>query len=170
MDLKSALLGVREKVASGKKPPLIDFVGYGEDAGVLKVNAFFDCHSVVMDEPEEIGGTGSAMDPAQTLLACVAASFLITTKLMAADLDVKTERIRVAISSTLDVRTFLGIPGGAHSGLFGIEVTITLDAAIGRDKLLELESLVTSRCPVWATLSSTARGNVKLLVGQQSTG
>lgn len=78
--------------------------------------------TLVLDEPASFGGSGSAPDPAECLLAAVGASVSVTLAAHAALRNVPIDGIRIALDASIDARKFFypgddGKPGLADMTL-----------------------------------------------------
>jgi uncharacterized OsmC-like protein len=104
------------------------------------------------DEPAGLGGTDTAPNPVEQLLAalgnCLAVGY--AANLTAAGIEIRD--LRIDLEGDLDLHTFLGLAPG-NAGYSQIRATVHLDADAEPEKLAAIHEKVVSTSPVGHTLS-----------------
>jgi uncharacterized OsmC-like protein len=107
---------------------------------------------IASDEPRGMGGTDSAPNPVEQLLAalgnCLAVGYAINAS--AAGITIRT--LRIDVDGDLDVHALFGLADG-HSGFSAIRVAVHLDSDADEDAVAELHAKVAATSPVGQTLS-----------------
>lgn len=113
-------------------------------------------HTVVVDEPPSIGGTGAGASPVEVVLAGLAACQAITYRVWAARLGIALERVRVAVEGDTDLRGFFGVGEGARAGFSHVRIDVALEGPEPRARYEELAEVVDRHCPVLDMLTKPA--------------
>src|SRR5579864_5077851 len=107
---------------------------------------------IASDEPRGMGGTDSAPNPVEQLLAalgnCLAVGYAINAS--AAGITIRT--LRIDVDGDLDVHALFGLADG-HPGFSAIRVAVHLDCEADEDAVAELHAKVAATSPVGQTLS-----------------
>ena len=107
---------------------------------------------IASDEPRGMGGTDSAPNPVEQLLAalgnCLAVGYAINAS--AAGITIRT--LRIDVDGDLDVHALFGLADG-HPGFSAIRVAVHLDSDADEDAAAELHAKVAATSPVGQTLS-----------------
>lgn len=110
-----------------------------------------DFAPVPSDEPPGLGGTDTAPNPVEQLLAAFGNCLVVgyAANATAAGIDLKS--IDIALSGDLDLHAFLGLREG-HAGFSSISVQVTIDSDADEDEIAALHEKVVSTSPVGHTL------------------
>ncbi len=104
------------------------------------------------DEPASLGGTDTAPNPVEQLLAafgnCLAVGYAANAT--AAGIEVKD--LSIDLEGDLDLHTFLGLNPDGNAGYEAIRVAVNLDSDATPEQLAELHAKVTGTSPVGHTL------------------
>ena len=106
----------------------------------------------IADEPKNLGGTDTGMNPVETLLCALGACQCMTARFFAKSLKVELQECRVDVEGDLDMMGFLKGDSGIRPGFQGIRVTVHIKSQASQEKIAELMALVESRCPVSETV------------------
>ncbi|HEY0468873.1 MAG TPA: OsmC family protein, partial [Polyangiaceae bacterium] len=106
---------------------------------------------ILSDEPFALGGSDSAPNPVEQLLAALGNCLAVGYAANASLAGIKIRSLRISVEGNIDLRTFLGLAQG-NAGYEAIEVTVELDAAASPDRLDELHRSVVGSSPVGHTL------------------
>ena len=106
------------------------------------------------DEPEALGGTDSAPNPVEQLLAALGNCLVVGYVANASAAGITVANLRVEIDGDLDLHTFLGL-GGDHAGFGAVRVVVHIDSDADPEALRQLHDKVTSTSPVGHTLAHT---------------
>lgn len=113
------------------------------------------------DEPAGLGGTDTAPNPVEQLLAalgnCLAVGY--AANLTAAGIRIRD--LRIDLEGDLDLHTFLGLKPG-NAGYSQIRATVHLDADAEPEKLAEIHEKVVATSPVGHTLSRPVPVQIEL--------
>ena len=132
----------------------------GTTCAIAKTRDF--CFRV--DEPEHLGGTDTGPNPVEYLLGAYAGCLNILAHMVADELGVKIEEMRIGIEGRLDPAGFMGMDPAVRSGFEEIAVTIDIRSDADEDTLERMMERINSRCPVGDNLKNptpiTTRLNV----------
>ena len=113
------------------------------------------------DEPAALGGTDSAPNPVEQLLAALGNCLAVGYAANASARGIELTDLRVNVAGTLDLHTFLGLREG-HAGFDDIRVDVHLASAADPQQLADLHQHVTSTSPVGHTLGAAVPVEVRL--------
>jgi uncharacterized OsmC-like protein len=133
-----------------------------EVRGLLN-HARFSGHVTVIDEPVGFGGSGTAPNPAEIMLAGLGASLQVTCRVYAALMSVVIEQVEVELSGTLDTRGFFDADASVRSGFDGIAVKLRLKSPASATQLQELLKKVQRACPVLDNLRAPTAVQMELV-------
>jgi uncharacterized OsmC-like protein len=83
--------------------------------------------SLVVDEPEELGGQDSAPNPVEYLLAAYAGCINVVIHLVAKELQVAVSNIKIDINGDINPGRLLGLSQADRAGFESLNVDIDLD-------------------------------------------
>lgn len=105
------------------------------------------------DEPPGLGGTDTAPNPVEQLLAafgnCLAVGYAANATLRGIEIDA----LRIDVSGDLDLHTFLGLDPDGNAGFSSISVDVHLETEADPDEVAALHAAVAATSPVGHTLS-----------------
>jgi putative redox protein len=101
-------------------------------------------HTIVVDEPVEVGGTGTGPSPGRLLAASLASCTAVTMEMYAERKDWDLAGVEVDVDATYDGHTPTAY-----------EVTVRLPAALDDEQRARL-LVVASKCPVHKVLTGEA--------------
>lgn len=111
---------------------------------------------IIVDEPENLGGSNSAANPVEYLLAAFAGCLNVLGHLVAKEMEISMSGIAIDISGTLNPAKLFGTSDEERAGYK--EITVCLkpqDCNASEEELAEWKKIVTSRCPVSDNLKNT---------------
>ena len=119
----------------------------GESGPQFQSSLSFEKGSVTMsmDNPEAMGGTGSAPGPLQYCLFGMASCFSGTFMMVAAQEGVRVERLGIKVENTVDMTRPLGITQNPLTD--GVRITLTVKSAASKEILEKLEERSRQQCP-----------------------
>lgn len=110
-------------------------------------------HKLVIDEPQQMGGTDQGADPLATLLGSLAGCETVVANMVAKEIDFDLQNISFDINGTLDMRGLMG-----KADVKPYFDTVNIKAAVAtsesQDRVEELQEIVDQRCPVFTTLKA----------------
>lgn len=107
------------------------------------------------DEPAALGGTDSAPNPVEQVLAALGNCLAVGYAANATARGIEIDELSIDISGNLDLHTFLGLRPGGHAGFDDIAVDVKLQSRATSAELAELHEHVLQTSPVGHTLRST---------------
>ena len=117
---------------------------------------------LLVDEPEELGGTNEAPNPVEYILAGYAGCINVVAHIVAEELDFPLENLRVDIDGYLNPNRLFGKSLEDRAGYKAIDVkletTSTIDPELKKRWLDEIEH----RCPVNDNLTNTTPINFSI--------
>lgn len=105
------------------------------------------------DEPVALGGTDTAPNPVEQLLAALGNCLAVGYAANASARGIELRDLRVDVVGHLDLHTFLGLREG-HAGFDDIQVVVHVDADATPEQLADLHRHVISTSPVGHTLGA----------------
>ena len=129
----------------------------------LRSEADFAGLKLVVDEPVEFGGTGTAPNPAEVMMAALGASIEVTLRCYAEWLTIDVGEISVDLAGALDNRGFFGADPSVRSGFPSISAAVRVTGTASRDELDALLAHVERACPVLETLRNGTHIDLQLL-------
>jgi len=108
----------------------------------------FGRHLVVVDEPTSFGGSDTAANPAEVMLAGLGASIAVTLRCHAALRGLEVGRIEVEMAGDLDIRGFFDADPAVRSGFQSLTVTVRMESSASPEQLAELRRAADRGCPV----------------------
>ena len=122
--------------------------------------------SLVVDEPEELGGQDSAPNPVEYLLAAYAGCINVVIHLVAKELQVTVSNIKIDINGDINPGRLLGLSQVDRAGFESLNVDIDLDSDGPKELIDKLFEQVKDRCPLNDNLSNLTpiNYNIKHLV------
>jgi uncharacterized OsmC-like protein len=105
-----------------------------------------------MDEPKELGGTNTGMNPVEMLLASLGGCLTICGAAFAGKCQVELQGISVDLEGDLDPAGFLGLNPKTKKGFQQIRFKLKIDSPSPQENIDKLVALIEERCPVSDTL------------------
>lgn len=103
---------------------------------------------LVVDEPEDMGGTNEGPNPLEYLLAGQAGCLNVTATQVAQDMGIELEDLEIAIDGAFDVAAFQTEDPEERTAVQNIEVTLNAEASTDDETLQKWGERVEARCPV----------------------
>lgn len=107
---------------------------------------------VSMDEPKELGGGNTGMNPVEMLLTSLGGCIAICSAAFAGKCDVDLKGISVDLEGDLDPSGFLGLMPDTKKGFQQIRFKLNIDSPSPQANIDKLIALIDERCPVSDTL------------------
>lgn len=104
------------------------------------------------DEPKSLGGTDSAADPVELLLASIATCFSIGFVTHAAKKGIDFEDLVIETEGDLDLRGYFGLDPSIRPGYTNIRYTVKVKSEASEKQLEELRQLAHSLSPMIETV------------------
>lgn len=114
----------------------------------MKTSIFVrDFSSIIVDEPETLGGTDEGPNPVEYVLAGLSSCTSVMIALIAKEQNFTYKAVQFKNIGTLDLRGLMGVEGvSSHFQTVEFDVIITTDEDDGA--IQKLKAAVEKRCPV----------------------
>jgi uncharacterized OsmC-like protein len=109
-------------------------------------------HVVQMNEPEQLGGTDTAPNMVEVVLAAYSSCLTVGYALNAAVRGIEVRSLKIDVEGDLDLAGFFGISADVPAGFSKIRTTVHLDADATREDLEALHDHVLKTSPVGSIL------------------
>ena len=103
---------------------------------------------IIVDEPQNLGGTNDGANPVEYVLAALAGCLNVVGHLAAKEMGFELKGMSIDIEGDLDPAKFMGKPVESRAGYSEIRVSIKADADVDQATLDKWMDTVESRCPV----------------------
>lgn len=109
----------------------------------------------ILDEPKELGGNDTGMNPVEALLSALGACKMIVVKSFARMHKIKLNSVRVELDGVLDPDGFMGKNPEAKIGFSEITTHFYIDADNSEEEIANFVDFVERTCPVLDTIVNT---------------
>jgi uncharacterized OsmC-like protein len=120
-----------------------------------------DFAPLLSDEPAGLGGTDTAPNPVEQLLAALGNCLAVGYAANASAVGVTIADLRIKLAGDLDLRTFLGLADD-NAGYEAIQVSVELSSDASDTQLAQLHDRVIGTSPVGHTLSRAVPLRIEL--------
>jgi uncharacterized OsmC-like protein len=141
----------------------LNFAVTGNSATQTKYEGNARHFKITVDEPHALGGNDDAPNPVEYILAGYAGCLNVVIHLVAKELGIKINSLKIEISGDIDPARLLGISFNERAGFLSLQVDIDLDSDADEDKKVLLFKQVKERCPVNDNLSNITPIQYKIL-------
>ncbi len=121
---------------------------------------------VPSDEPSSLGGTDTAPNPVEQVLAALGNCLAVGYAAGASAAGITLDGLRIELEGDLDLHTFLGLDEG-HAGYRGIRVNVRLDTDAPPEEVAALHRRVVATSPVGHTLARPVPVEITLVEGER---
>lgn len=126
------------------------------DTGLAVENRVRD-FKIILDEPEDLGGTDTGMNPVEALLSALGSCQVIVAKAFAKARGIDLQDFWVELEGDLDTDGFLKGKADVRPGFKEIRFTMHIRSNSPAEKVEEFQRFIESRCPVGDTLTHGTR-------------
>ncbi|TFF98549.1 MAG: OsmC family peroxiredoxin [Promethearchaeota archaeon] len=148
----------------GDKTFIEKYTVISEQVHNLHVKALVNGHEIECDEPKDMGGTGKAPNPLETLLASMANCLELTAMMFFSFLKLDVSNIKVEIQASYDKRSIILKKENTLPGLYGIHYTWYIDTSESQDTITQALQKVEESCPVKWTLQKEHAFSQKIVL------
>lgn len=120
-----------------------------------------DFRPALSDEPTGLGGTDTAPNPVEQLLAALGNCLAVGYAANATARGIAINDLQIRLDGDLNLESFLGVAPG-HAGFNDIRATVEIDSTADPETLAELHRHVLDTSPVGHTLRSSIPVDVVL--------
>lgn len=109
---------------------------------------------LIIDEPNDLGGTDQDANPVEYILAGLAGCINVIGHIVAKELGFEIKKLNIEVSGDINPNKFLGVSDNERAGFksIGLNLIPETDADIG--VLSEWLTIVEARCPVKDNLNN----------------
>jgi len=122
--------------------------------------------TIIVDEPEMLGGLDNAPFPPEVLLAALAGCVTNGTATNAAMFGVPIDGIEIDMEAAIDVRGMLGHDKSVRNGITDINYTVTIQSPAPEDKVRKCKETIDRKSPVRDTLANPVNITSKFVYKQ----
>ena len=123
-------------------------------------------HTIHMNEPEALGGTDTAPNMVETVLAAYGSCLTVGYTLNAALRGIEIRDLRVELEGDLDLAGFFGLSDEVPAGFSDIRAKVYLDADADPEELQALHEHVLKTSPVGSILTEPLNVSTELTTTQ----
>lgn len=124
---------------------------------VVKARGF----EMVIDEPEDLGGTNDAANPVEYILAALSGCLNVMGHVVAKDMDFELRGLEIKMAGNLNPARLFGQSFEERAGYKQIEVTMLPDCDASTEVLDKWIAAVEDRCPVSDNLMNPTPVTIK---------
>lgn len=121
-------------------------------------------HAFILDEPKELGGTDTGMNPVEALLGALGGCKCIVARAFAKAHKVDLQEIRVETEGDLDTDGFLGKNPEAKIGFSEMRTKYYIKSSSSEEEIRKYVKFVEGNCPVWDTIVNTPEMKVETII------
>lgn len=111
---------------------------------------------VIIDEPEDLGGTNKGMNPVELLLCSLGSCQSILAASFAPKFTIELQEFWVEVEGDLDPDGFMGL-SDVRPGYSNIRFNFHIKSGASEDNIRKLVDLIEKRCPVADTLANIVK-------------
>lgn len=119
-------------------------------------------HKIIIDEPEELGGSDEGMNPVEITLASLAGCLSITAAFLAKKMRIEINNIKIEVEGDIDDKAMSS--ADTYSGFKEVRFNFKIDSNSPQKKVEKLYNSVEDFCPVSDTLINKVqlKGNYEI--------
>lgn len=106
----------------------------------------------ILDEPTELGGSNTGMNPVEMVLGALGACQVITATAFAPQFGIELEDFHVELEGDLDLDSFTPAQNGIQKGYQNIRFNFHMKSDAPEEKLHAFADVIESICPVGQTI------------------
>lgn len=103
---------------------------------------------MIIDEPENLGGTNDGATPVEYLLAALSGCLNVVGHLVAKEMGFELKKMEINIDGDLNPAKFMGKPSKDRTGFVQINVSINAETDADEETLKQWLNKIEERCPV----------------------
>ena len=114
-------------------------------------------HSFLLDEPKELGGTDTGMNPVEAVLCALGACKCIVARCFAKAHRVELQDFRIEVEGDLDPDGFMGKNKDVKIGFSEIRSKIYIKSSSSKENIEKFVEFIDKTCPVADTLTNSPK-------------
>lgn len=130
----------------------------------LQVEVTAGKHKFILDEPEELGGGDTGMNPVEALVGALGACKCIVARAFAKAHKIDLQEIRVETEGDLDTDGFLGKNKDAKIGYTEIRSKYYIKSSSSEEEIKKFVEFVEANCPVCDTIVNSPELKVEIKI------
>ncbi|WP_461205271.1 OsmC family protein [Clostridium sp. DL1XJH146] len=138
--------------------PMETFKAIAKSTGGLSVEAESRGFKLIIDEPIQLGGTNTGMNPVELLLCSLGACQTIAASAFAPHFEIELEEFWTEVEGDLDTDGFMGLNDEVRKGYQDIRFNFHIKSNASEERIHQFVKFVENTCPVGDTIN----GGVKL--------
>jgi len=146
--VKTALLKTIEGIKSGNAAPNVVFRAATRLEENVRCHAKVRKFEMMVDEPPELAGGDTAMNPVELVLVALGTCQEIMYAAYASIMGVQLDELKVDVKGYLDLRGLFGIDETIPAGYKSIKTETHISSPSDEDSVRALVQAVESHCPV----------------------
>ena len=123
----------------------------------LQVEVKSGKHTFLLDEPPQLGGTDTGMNPVEALLGSMGACMCIVAKSFAKMHKIDLQDLKIDLEGDLDPDGFMGKNPEAKIGFSTIKMNIYIKSSSSQEDIDKFVKFVETTCPVCDTIINTPK-------------
>ncbi len=121
-------------------------------------------HKIIMDEPKELGGTDTGMNPVEGLLASLGACKCIVARAFAKYHHIDLQDFRLEVEGDLDPDGFMGKSPDAKIGFSAIRTKVFIKSSSSKEDIEKFVDFIDRTCPVADTIANSPSLTTELTI------
>lgn len=130
--------------------------------GGFQSQAHIGKHTIQSDEPNGLGGEGTAPNPVEQLIAALGNCLAVGYAANATVKNIKLDEVKISLEGAIDLKTFLGLAHG-NAGYERIRAAVEIKSDAPLKQLQELHEQVVGSSPVGHTISRAVPVSINLV-------
>ncbi len=120
---------------------------------------------LIIDEPEDLGGSNEGANPVEYILAGLAGCLNVVGHLVAKELNFEIKKLKIEVTGNLNPDRLFGVSNKERAGFKAIKLNLIPDTEASITTLAKWLEIVKERCPVKDNLTNNTP--VKVSVEKQ---
>ena len=147
--IRDAVAAVRQRVGEDPARAVVRPRAEARMGAGTRVDVRVGAFEFAVDEPESVGGTGTAPNPVQITLGTLGSCFAITYRYWAEELGLRLDAVTVTVDADFDTGAFFGFPGAVGTPApSAVRCAIQLQGPEPADRYAKLIAAVDEHCPM----------------------
>lgn len=118
--------------------------------------------NLVIDEPEDLGGTNQDANPVEYILAGLAGCLNVVGHIVAKELGFSIQKLKIEVSGSINPNRLFGTSFEERAGFKSIELNLIPETDANIEQLTKWLKIVEDRCPVKDNLTNTTPLNLSV--------
>lgn len=133
----------------------------------MKVECTARNHTIILDEPKELGGTDFGMNPVEAILCALGACKCIVARCFAKAHRIDLQDFHIELEGDLDPDGFMGKNKDAKIGFSEIRSKIYIESSSSEEAIKKFVEFIDRTCPVADTLANSPKLVTELTIKEK---